>query len=143
MTDKTLILTVGLPRSGKTTWARKQGYPIVCPDSIRLALHGERYIQLAEPFVWAIARTMVRALFLAGHDTVILDATNTTVKSRTSWVSPDWKLRLAPILATTSVCLARAMAEGDAYIVPIIQRMSEQLEALTIEELGQVWRSDL
>src|SRR5690554_6874569 len=31
-----LICTVGLPRSGKTTWARKQSYPIVNPDSIRL-----------------------------------------------------------------------------------------------------------
>ena len=35
-----LIVMVGLPRSGKTTWARKQGYPIVNPDSIRLAFHG-------------------------------------------------------------------------------------------------------
>ncbi len=30
-----LILTVGLPRSGKTTWALEQGWPIVNPDSIR------------------------------------------------------------------------------------------------------------
>jgi predicted kinase len=33
-----LILTVGLPRSGKTTWAKQQGVPMVNRDAIRLAL---------------------------------------------------------------------------------------------------------
>jgi len=28
-----LILMVGLPRSGKTTAARRLGHPIVCPDA--------------------------------------------------------------------------------------------------------------
>ncbi|KKK82651.1 hypothetical protein LCGC14_2801230, partial [marine sediment metagenome] len=48
---KKLILTVGLPRSGKSTWARKQGHPIVNPDSIRLALYGEPFIEEAEPMI--------------------------------------------------------------------------------------------
>jgi len=39
---KILILTVGLPRSGKSTWAAKKGFPIVSPDAIRLAMHGMR-----------------------------------------------------------------------------------------------------
>ncbi|GAF94425.1 unnamed protein product, partial [marine sediment metagenome] len=67
MTNKKLILTVGLPRSGKTTWARKQGIPMVNPDSIRLALHGKAFIEEAEPMIWTIAKYMVRALFIAGH----------------------------------------------------------------------------
>ena len=45
---KEIIVTVGLPRSGKTTWAREQGYPIVNPDSIRLSLHGKRFELLLE-----------------------------------------------------------------------------------------------
>lgn len=44
---KKLILTIGLPRSGKSTWAKQQGCPVVNPDSIRLALHGKAYIQEA------------------------------------------------------------------------------------------------
>ena len=76
MKNKTLILTVGLPRSGKSTWAMQQGYPVVNPDSIRLALHGHRFREESEEHVWAIAKTMVNSLFIAGHDKVIVDATN-------------------------------------------------------------------
>jgi len=92
---QTLILTVGLPCSGKSTWALQQtrryaspiyGSPIVCPDQIRLALHGQRFVAMAEPFVWAIARTMVISLFGAGHQKVILDACNTTRKRRDDWL---------------------------------------------------------
>ena len=87
---KKLILTVGLPRSGKTTWAKKMNFPIVNPDSIRLALHGNQFITEAEPMVWEIAKYMVKSLFLAGHNTVILDATNTTVKKRKEWLSKEY-----------------------------------------------------
>jgi predicted kinase len=73
---KTLIMTVGLPRSGKSTWAIAQGHPVVCPDAIRLALHGQPFIATAEPVVWATAKLMVASLFEAGHGVVILDATN-------------------------------------------------------------------
>lgn len=136
MTLRTLILTVGLPRSGKTTWARQQGHPIVNPDSIRYALHGERFIALAEPFVWAIAKVMVRALFLAGHDTVILDATNTTKKRRDEWVTTgEWWCKLHVIDTPEEVCLARADAEGDEYIKPIIRKMAAQFEPPSAIEL--------
>lgn len=124
-----LILTVGLPRGGKTTWARQQGVPIVNPDSIRLALHGERFISLAEPFVWAIAKLMVRALFLAGHQQVIVDATNTTQKRRDEWRSPDWTLAYKIIPATAQECISRAKAEGDQYIIPHIERMAATYES--------------
>ena len=33
---KKLIMTIGLPRSGKSTWARTQACPIVNQDSIKL-----------------------------------------------------------------------------------------------------------
>jgi predicted kinase len=132
---RTLILTVGLPRSGKTTWARAQSVPIVNPDSIRLALHGQRFVTEAEPFVWAIAKTMVRALFLAGHDTVILDATNTTKKRRAEWMTTgEWWLKYQPIVTSEGECLARATAAGDVEIIPIIQKMAATFEPLTEDE---------
>lgn len=83
--ERILIVTVGLPRSGKSTWAKRQTFPVVNPDAIRLALHGQRFYGPAEPFVWATAKLMVRSLFGAAHRKVIVDATNCTRKRRDEW----------------------------------------------------------
>ncbi len=136
MNENLLILTVGIPRSGKSTWARAQNLPIVNPDSIRLALHGQRFQTLSEPFVWAIATVMVRALFLAGHSRVIVDATHTTKKRREFWKDSSWRIVFAPMDTTKDVCLKRA--EGDVEIIPVIERMALQQEPLTKEE-GQLY----
>lgn len=141
---KRLIAMVGLPRSGKGTWARAYYYlnrppppivpPIVCPDSIRLALHGQRYIQEAEPIVWVVAKLMVRALFLAGHSTVILDSCNQTRKRRDEWQSEHWVTVFKEINTSSSECVKRAKAEGDRYIIPIIERMAAESEPLDDDE---------
>lgn len=124
--EKTLIVCVGLPRSGKSTWARAQPYPMVNPDSIRLALHGQRFVSQAEPHVWAIAKTMVRALFLAGHPTVILDATNTTRERRREWQSRDWETFFRIFPTPLEECLQRA--QGDEELIEVIRRMAANYE---------------
>ena len=123
-----LVLTVGLPKSGKTTWARGDGAPIVNPDAIRLALHGQRFVGEAEPFVWGIARVMVAALFRAGHGRVIVDATNTTRKRRAEWRSERWRTSVQTFAVDRQVCLARAHEAEDEEIVPVIHRMADQFE---------------
>jgi predicted enzyme related to lactoylglutathione lyase/predicted kinase len=132
--EKILIATVGLPRSGKTTWALSQAWPIVNPDSIRLAIHGQRFISRAEPFVWATAKTMVRALFLAGHKIVILDATNTRRRLRDEWQSKDWATFFKVIDTGAEICLERAAEQRDAEIVPVIERMAARYEPLGQDE---------
>lgn len=122
-----LILTVGLPRGGKTTWARTTGWPIVNPDSIRLALHGQRFYGPAEPLVWATAYTMVEALRLAGHNTIVVDATNVSAKRRAEWESRyAGAVELKVIETPPEECIRRALAEGDVYIVPVIERMAKE-----------------
>lgn len=131
---RVLICTVGLPRSGKTTWAREQGHPIVNPDSIRLALHGRRFVSLAEPFVWAIAKVMVRALFLAGHDVVILDACSHTRARREEWKSSTWQTDYVEFGTPVAACVARARQIGDEEIVPVILRMDGAYEPVESDE---------
>ncbi len=138
----------GLPRSGKTTKARAMGFPIVNPDAIRLALHGKRFYAPAEPLVWATAYLMVEALFRAGHDTVIVDATNGTFKRRSEWMNrydrPEYAERpsvveLCVIPTGPVTCLERALAEGDDEIIPVIERMAREWDLprpwLNIEEV--------
>lgn len=122
---KRLICMVGLPYSGKSTMAKMYEYPIVCPDAIRVALHGKKFIPEAEQHVWAIAKTMVRALFLAGHDAVILDATNTTQKRRDEWSSKDWSTSFDIVTTSVDVCIDRAISAGDVVMVDIIKSMDK------------------
>lgn len=125
-------MTVGLPRSGKSTWAKSLNYPIVNPDSIRLSLHGHNYIQLAEPFVWAIAKVMVRALFTAGHDIVVLDATNTNKLRRKEWVCSDWETKYKLFNTSKEDCIYRA--HDREYLIPVIENMAEKWEDIDPEE---------
>ena len=121
---KTLHLMVGLPRSGKSTYAAKLGFPIVCPDAIRLALHGSRWRAEIEPMVWAIAHLMVDALFEAGHNDVILDACNVTPEKRKEWESNKWVCRFYIIKTSKDVCISRALDCGHIELVPVIERMA-------------------
>lgn len=134
MEPRTLIATVGLPRSGKSTWAREQGHPVVCPDEIRLALHGQRYAAEAEPFVWAIAKVMVRALFASGATRVILDATNMSRKRRDEWQSKEWRTAFKIVCETAWMCKRRAEESGRPDLIPVIDRMVSESEPLGDDE---------
>lgn len=124
---KRLICMVGLPYSGKSTIARRLGYPIVNPDSIRIAIHGHKFIPEAEPLVWATAKIMVRALFLSGHDIVVLDTTNTTDDRRAEWSSMDWATEFHLISTGVELCCLRAKEAGDHVMINIIDKMNAKL----------------
>jgi predicted kinase len=130
---KTLICTVGLPRSGKSTWAKMQNWPIVNPDSVRLAIHGQAFNSHAEPFVWAVVHCMINALFLAGHETIILDATNVTRKRRDAFQSDDWVTLFKLFDTDKEICLERA--QNNPELIPVIERMAENFEPLGQDEI--------
>lgn len=135
MTKNVLILTVGLPRSGKSTWSREQGVPIVNPDSIRLAIHGQAYRREAEPLVWAVAHTMVESLFIAGHTRVILDATSGQSARRAEWKSSCWTRQYQVFDTSAEECIKRALAGGRNYLVPVIEKMAANWEPIGEDDL--------
>ena len=121
-----LILTIGLPRSGKTTWARNSGYPIVNRDSIRLALHGQIYLAEAESMITAMEDYMVKALILAGHETIVIDATHITPTRRARWINPDrWELRYKVFPLPMEDCIKLAKQDNRPELIPVIERMAE------------------
>lgn len=107
--------------------------PVVNPDSIRYAIHGQRYLKSAEPLVWAHAKIMVRSLFLAGHSTVILDATNTLAYRRDLWKDDAWDVKYAVFNTSKDECIRRARAIDDEYIVPVIEEMAAEFEPLDMD----------
>lgn len=82
-----LLITRGLPASGKTTFARKlQPYVVrVNRDDLRRMLHGRRlFTQRAEAQVTHAQRAAVEAL-LRAHADVIVDDTNLRAKTVREW----------------------------------------------------------
>lgn len=123
---KKLHMMVGLPRSGKSTCAANSGYPIVCPDAIRLALHGQRWRSESEPMVWAAAHLMVDALFHAGHKDVVLDACNVTEARRKEWESTQYACVFHVVDTSKEECIKRALESGMPDLLPVIERMAAQ-----------------
>lgn len=121
-----LILTVGFPRSGKTTWALQQRHPVVNRDAIRKALHDHDYIQSAEDMVSAIEIYMVKALFLAGHTTVIVDSTHLRSKYIDRWSYGNWDLQTRVFHTSAETCIERAKADERPELIPIILKMAER-----------------
>jgi predicted kinase len=79
----TAILTVGIPASGKSTWARDYssiyGTPIVCRDDIRIMQglkHGDN-----EDLVTTVEHALIEGLILEGKDFIVAD-TNINKKFR-------------------------------------------------------------
>ena len=133
-----LIVTVGVPRSGKSTWVKnylETDYcPVVSLDSIRLAIHGQRFLPSAEPYVWATAKTMVPALFGAGHDTIIVDSCSTTYGQRKQWCSPNWDTLFMVLKTDLNICKDRALKDGMSDLLQIIDRMAQYWEDLREDE---------
>lgn len=139
--SKILIMTIGLPQSGKSTWSNLQRLPMVNPDSIRLAIHGTPYRYESEGLVWAHVQIMVRSLFLAGHDKVILDATNISRKRRDVWQSKDWVREFVEFTTPKQTCIERAYktAKDEAHLeglIGAIERMAEERDPPLTEEFS-------
>lgn len=140
--DNKLILMHGLPRSGKSTWALAQDYPVVCPDAIRLCTTGKRWWGPIEYHVWATAKTMVRSLFLAGHKIVILDSTSRTLSAREMWkpeLDVTWKLYYKPIKMFAHECIRRAIVTKMPELVTVIRSMVNNWEEIQPEEGIEEW----
>lgn len=135
-----LICTVGLPRCGKSTWAKKIGYPIVDPDAIRLALTGRRWYGPIEHETWATVRTMIRALFFAGNKVVILDSAN-SVRSRRDLLVPTpdciWKRKFVIFDTPVDVCKARAKVTYPE-LVDVIDWFAENSDPIDEKVEGEI-----
>ena len=136
MTERNLIVMVGLPYSGKSTWARAQNLPIVSADALRLAM-GHKYYAPLEDLVWTLAKMMVRSLFLAGNRKVIADGCHATQKRRDFWtpmtlacsdVEDGWTTEFLHIPTDASECRRRAEAAGDRHILGVIDRMAGEMD---------------
>jgi len=111
--SKQLAIMCGMPLSGKSTYAnllQKEGWIVVCPDNIRLALHGQQFVLSAEPFITGITHITVKAL-IDRNQAVLVDATNLTHEKRLVWrnIAKEFSIPLKIILMDTpsEECVSR------------------------------------
>jgi len=121
----TIILLIGLPRSGKSTWSVKQSLPIISKDAIRLALHGKPYDAWVEPLISGLTPLFVDVMFQAGHDTIILDECNVTPYHRDKWKDRGYTVKYKIFDTSPDVCKQRAIATDQPGLIPVIDSMWE------------------
>ena len=108
----TLTLMCGLPRSGKSTWIRKNAKDsvVVCPDRIRKLIFGHQFHKDAEDFIWAYAKGMAKLILEQGKN-VLIDATNLNFPTRDHWYriadSYNAKIRVVWIKTSLEECKKR------------------------------------
>ena len=121
-----LLITRGLPASGKTTFARKlQPYVVrVNRDDIRLQLHGGRLFTLwAEGQVSAVQRAMGETLLRARAD-VIVDDTNLRQQVAQGW-------------ADTAARFGASFEVHDFTDVPLAECLRRDAERPADEQVGE------
>ena len=130
----TIYLLCGLPRSGKSTKAKElskiYNAPIISMDAIRLAIHGNPYIEKTEPFIKLFERYTILALIYAGHKSIIIDSCNLNLSETKEYLlnlfkETNFKIHINEIIITTSkdVCIARAIESNQEYLIPIINEL--------------------
>lgn len=132
-----LTILIGLPGSGKSSYASASGQPVVSSDELRKRLTG-RYDDLSrDDEVFALAREIVADHLRRGRG-VVLDATNVTRARRAPFIALARELgrpvRAVVIAAGPAEAAARNRLREKAVPEQVIFRMARRYEPPLPEE---------
>ena len=136
-----LILLVGIPGSGKTTYAKnyiKSNFNTIhlSSDSIRAELYGDESIQGNPSEVFSLMQTRTIEALNEGKD-VIYDATNITRRDRSYMIDicPKFaKIEAHIIWAPIEECIKRDAARDRTVGKEVIDKMLKRFQAVYYDE---------
>lgn len=133
-----IILLVGLPGSGKSTWAAKQGASPLSSDAIRELLADDATDQSIHSAVFATLRYLLRQRIAIGRPVTYIDATHLTPAERrpyaqiAQWYGCD--LEAVYFDVPLDVCMERNRSRARVVPEEAMQVMAAKLVPPSLDE---------
>jgi predicted kinase len=133
-----VVLAIGLPGSGKSSWFKRHNVAPLSSDMIRSLLFDDVREQRFQDLVFSNLRSMLKARLIAKRPTNYVDATNLTPQERQHWVklAKDYNYEVHAIFfdVPLEVCIERHQRRDLVVPEDVMRRMAAKLKAPTFEE---------
>lgn len=133
-----VVLTIGLPGSGKTTWFRRRGITPLSSDLLRSVLFDDVDEQRYQGLVFGTLRQLLRARLIARMPWNYVDATNLSPGERRQWIqmskSFGYDVQAVFFDVPLEVCLERNRRRERIVPEDVMRRMAAKLKPPGFEE---------
>jgi predicted kinase len=134
----TVVLAIGLPGSGKSSWFKRHNITPLSSDMLRSLLFDDPTEQRFQDLIFSNLRSMLKARLIARRPLNYVDATNLTPHERQSWIKlgHDYGYEVQAVFfdVPLEVCLERNHKRERVVADDVMRRMSAKLKAPTFEE---------
>ncbi len=133
-----VVLAIGLPGSGKSTWFKRRGAVPLSSDVIRSMLFDDVTEQRFQDLVFSTLRSLLRARLVARMPLNYVDATNLSPHDRRGWIkmAHDFGYEVQAVFfdVPTEVCMERNARRNRVVPEDAMQRMADKLRPPKFEE---------
>jgi predicted kinase len=133
-----VVLAIGMPGSGKTTWFRRRGVTPLSSDLLRNILFDDVEEQRYQGLVFSTLRSLLRARLIARMPWNYVDATNLSIHERRQWIkmakSFGYEVQAVFFDVPLEVCLERNSKRDRSVSEDIMRKMAEKLKPPVFEE---------
>lgn len=133
-----IVITVGLPGSGKSTYLKRRGVNAISSDEIRHLIADDSEDQSVHAQVFATIRYLIRQRIAAGRVVTYVDATHLTRWERRPYVrlARKYGCEVEAIFFNVPVetCVRRNRRRGRVVPEEVIRAMAELMEPPTVGE---------